>query len=75
MSLLIEVRGESNGRGHRRVEPSSPIVPCGPAGWKVPLFLHPDRYVNVPLEATYNAAYRGVPAFWRDVLEGRQTLA
>jgi hypothetical protein len=38
---------------------------------EMPLFLRPDRYVNVPLEATYEAAYRGVPAFWRDVLEGR----
>jgi hypothetical protein len=37
----------------------------------MPLFLRPDRYVNVPLEATYLAAYRGMPAFWRGVLEGR----
>jgi hypothetical protein len=37
----------------------------------MPLFLRPDRYVNVPLEATYQTAYRGMPAFWRDVLEGR----
>jgi hypothetical protein len=37
----------------------------------MPLFLRPDRYVNVPLEATYHSTYRGVPAFWRDVLEGR----
>jgi hypothetical protein len=37
----------------------------------MPLFLRPDRYVDAPLEATYQAAYRGVPAFWRDVLEGR----
>lgn len=37
---------------------------------EMPLFLRPDRYVNVPLEATYQAAYRGLPAFWRDVLEG-----
>ncbi len=37
----------------------------------MPLFLRPDRYVNVPLESTYNAAFRGVPEFWRDVLEGR----
>jgi Protein of unknown function (DUF4058) len=36
------------------------------------LFLRPDRYVNVPLAATYQAAYRGMPAFWRDVLEGRE---
>ncbi len=38
---------------------------------EMPLFLRPDRYVNVPLEATYQEAYRGMPAFWRDVLEGR----
>ena len=36
------------------------------------LFLRPDRYVNVPLAATYQAACRGMPAFWRDVLEGRE---
>jgi hypothetical protein len=38
---------------------------------EMPLFLRPDRYVNVPLEATYQTAYHGMPAFWRDVLEGR----
>jgi hypothetical protein len=38
---------------------------------EMPLFLRPDRYVNVPLEATYQEAYGGMPAFWRDVLEGR----
>lgn len=36
---------------------------------EIPLFLRPDRYVNVPLEPTYGAAYAGMPAFWRDVLE------
>jgi hypothetical protein len=36
----------------------------------LPLFIRPDRYVNVPLEATYLAAYRGMPEFWRNVLEG-----
>jgi len=35
----------------------------------MPLFLTPDAYVNVPLEATYAAAYRGVPRFYRDMLE------
>ena len=35
---------------------------------EMPLFLNPDRYINLPLEATYQAAYRGMPAFWRDVL-------
>ena len=27
----------------------------------MPLFLEPEIYVNVPLEETYMAAYRGVP--------------
>jgi hypothetical protein len=34
------------------------------------LFLRPDRYVNVPLEPTYQAAYGSMPAFWRRFLEG-----
>lgn len=38
----------------------------------MPLFLSPERYVNLPLEATYAAAYRGIPAFWREVLERAQ---
>ena len=42
---------------------------------EMPLFLRPDRYVNVPLEPTYQAAYRAMPAFWREVLEGRRPLA
>jgi hypothetical protein len=36
---------------------------------EMPLFLRPDRYINVPLETTYQEAYRSMPAFWRDVLE------
>jgi hypothetical protein len=39
----------------------------------MPLFLRPDRYVNVPLELTYKLAFQGMPAFWRDVLEGRSS--
>lgn len=42
---------------------------------EMPLFLRPDRYVNVPLEPTYQAVYQSTPAFWRDVLEGRRPLA
>lgn len=38
----------------------------------MPLFLDIGRYINVPLEATYAAAYRGLPGFWRGVLEGRE---
>jgi hypothetical protein len=36
---------------------------------EMPLFLRPDRYVNVPLGPTYQAAYGRMPAFWREVLE------
>ena len=35
----------------------------------MPLFLTHDHYVAVPLEETYQAAYRGVPRRWREVLE------
>jgi len=36
----------------------------------MPLFLEPEVYVNLPLEATYQAAFRGVPRKWQRVLEG-----
>ena len=39
---------------------------------EMPLFLNFERYVNLPLESTYGAAYQGMPAFWRDVLEGKR---
>lgn len=35
----------------------------------MPLFLESEIYVNVPLEPTYRAAYRGVPRRWQRVLE------
>jgi len=35
----------------------------------MPLFLDEESYVNVPLEATYNEAWSGVPAKWMEVLE------
>lgn len=35
----------------------------------MPVFLRPGWYVNVPLGPTYQAAWRGVPRRWRDVLE------
>jgi hypothetical protein len=35
----------------------------------MPLFLTPEEYINVPLEATYQAAYAGVPRFYRNILE------
>lgn len=35
----------------------------------MPLFMKRDSYINVPLEPTYQAAYRAMPRRWRDVLE------
>lgn len=39
----------------------------------MPVFLTPDDYVNVPLEATYLAAWRGVPERWRTIVAGAAT--
>ncbi len=36
---------------------------------EMPLFLSPEVYVPVPLEATYQSAWEAVPAFWREVLQ------
>ncbi len=44
------------------IAPGSPLP-------EMPLFLRPDRYINVPLDSTYQGAYDGTPAFWRNVLE------
>ena len=38
---------------------------------EMPLFLQAERYINVPLEATYRAAFHGEPMFWREILERR----
>jgi hypothetical protein len=35
------------------------------------LFLSADGFIRLPLEATYAAAYRGMPEFWREVIEGK----
>ncbi len=35
----------------------------------MPLFLRPDQQISIPLEATYLSAWRGMPQYWRDVLE------
>ena len=35
----------------------------------MPLFLAPGWYINVPLESTYMAAWRGVPRRFREILE------
>lgn len=36
---------------------------------EMPLFLTEERYINVPLEATYQAAYEGVPGKYRKILD------
>jgi hypothetical protein len=35
----------------------------------MPVFLTPEEYVPLPLEATYQKAWEAVPAFWREVLD------
>jgi hypothetical protein len=35
----------------------------------MPLFLTPEHYVNVPVEETYMAAWRGIPERWRRVID------
>ncbi len=37
---------------------------------EMPLFLTTEYYVNIPLEDTYMAAWRGVPDRWQRVIEG-----
>jgi len=32
------------------------------------IFLTPEVYVPLPLDATYRSAWEAVPAFWQDVL-------
>jgi hypothetical protein len=53
-------------------EPEAFIEPTatGRALTDMPLFLNRERYVNLPLEPSYQATYAGIPAFWRRVLEG-----
>ena len=40
---------------------------------EMPLFLTPEIYIPVPLDATYQSAWEAVPSFWRAVLEGRRS--
>jgi len=47
------------------VEPSSVGEPLK----SIPLFLTAERYIDVPLEQTYQTAYQKMPARWRQVLE------
>lgn len=38
---------------------------------EMPIFLDAKHYVNVPLESAYESAWKGTPAFWRDVVLGK----
>lgn len=46
------------------------LVGFGDALPNMPLFLTPDVYVGVPLEATYQSAWEDLPAYGREVLAG-----
>jgi hypothetical protein len=43
-------------------------VAVGDALPDMPLFLTPEVYVLVPLDATYRSAWEAVPLYWQDVL-------
>ena len=45
-------------------------IAVGDALPDMPLFLTPDACVHVPLEATYQSAWDGVPRRWKNVLTG-----
>jgi hypothetical protein len=63
---LAAYAAEGEGAATAYVEP----VAVGDVLTEMPLFLTPDAYVPTPLEATYQAAYRGVPQRWKRVIEG-----
>lgn len=50
------------------------LVAVGDALPEMPLFLTPDVYVLAPLEATYQSAFEGMPAYWRNVLTAAPEL-
>lgn len=62
---LILAAYSAGSRKRAYVEPTA----VGRELMDMPLFLEEDIYVNVPLESTYRAAYRGVPRRWQRVLE------
>ena len=45
------------------------LIAVGDTLIDMPLFLEPGRYVDVPLEQTYQTAFDDVPRRWRTVLE------
>ncbi len=61
---LTLVSYEAGPRTRAYVQPSAVGSPLSP----MPLFLEPERYVDVPLEATYQEAFQGISRRTRDVL-------
>lgn len=57
--------------GHKKVAYIEPAA-VGKQLIDMPLFLTADRYVPVPLQATYDRAYQGLPKRWQRVLEESQ---
>lgn len=57
------------------ISPEAFVQPAAVGGTlcDMPLFLSPGVYVPVPLEATYQATWETMPAYWREVLEGRRS--
>ena len=49
------------------------VVAVGEPLPDMPLFLNSERYVNVPLEATYEAAWEAVPRRWQERLTAAPT--
>jgi hypothetical protein len=54
--------------GGSRAEAFVELVAVGEAWPDMALFLMRERYVPVPLEATYQTAWDGMPAYWRELL-------
>jgi hypothetical protein len=53
----------------------SGFVELGAVGRDVPtmpMFLSGERYVNLPLNDSYSQAWQGVPAPWKEIVEGRR---
>jgi hypothetical protein len=42
---------------------------------EMPLFLTDNGFIPLPLEATYAEAYREMPEYWREVIEGKRKPA
>jgi hypothetical protein len=60
----IAIRHSSD---HRVVAVIEIVSPGNKA--RMPLFLEPERYVLAPLASSYQAAWEGVPEYWRERID------